>query len=128
MADARKVITDRIQRDNPTYATYTYPKGAPDGFTTSRPVQVSAYRSGLTNAPSSLTHALTVELITGATDEDELDGHLDAVLESLQRIPGLTWTEATRTVFENKWQGYQVAVTVLTPHVYREAIASEGDN
>lgn len=124
--DIRQVIADQVQRDTPEFATYTCPKGAPDGFSASRPAQVSVFRAAITNAPTQLSHGLTVELITGTSDEDTLDDYLEAVLLSLQRVPGITWSEARRTTFDTKWAGYQISVTAVTPHIYREIIASEG--
>lgn len=122
----REIVAEKISADNPMFNVKAYPAEAPENFGSKRATQVSVFRTELTNGPSILIHEVAIELMVGKSDEDYLDESLDEVLLSIQRIPGLTWSSATRTVFDDKYNGYRITLSAPTKNLYKEIVASEG--
>ena len=48
--------------------------------------------------------------------EDALDEDLELLIDALESIPidGLRWEGASRSVFQDRWQGYDVTTTITT--------------
>lgn len=123
MSSVREQVAAQIKADNSTYIVKPELVGVPDNLIG---VQVAVFRTELTHTANTLTHECRIELMIGKTDEGLLDEVLDNVLLSLQRIQGLTWSSASRTVFDDKYHGYQITLTANSSNIYREIVSSEG--
>lgn len=129
MSAVREKIADQIKADNSAYIVKAFPASPPDNLGAGK-VQVTVFRSTLTPEKNNLTHDLEIVVITGASNitlasEDALDAALDQILLSLERIPGVLWTSASREVFEEKFNGYKVTVQTQSPNVYKTLVREE---
>lgn len=63
-----------------------------------------------------LTLGLLVPELDPAKAEDALDDAIDVLIDALEAVafPGLLWSEATRVKFDDRFHGYDVAVTITT--------------
>lgn len=121
----RTHVADAIKADNPAFVVDPFPKVYPDNLATGR-TYVQVYRETLTRAPEALGHALKVVVFVAkqgsAQAEDDLEGALDAVLLTIERMDGVQWSEASRVVLADAWNAYEVSVTVSSNNAYRSAI------
>lgn len=129
MSAVREKIADQIKSDNSAFIVKAFPASPPDNLGAGK-VLVTVYRSALNPDKTNLTHDLEIVVITGAAtitlaSEDALDSALDQILLSLERVPGVLWTSASREVFEEKFQGYKVAVQTHSPNVYKNLVREE---
>jgi hypothetical protein len=124
----RQIIADQIKADNPDFIVKAFPASAPDNLGKGK-AQVSVYRESLKPNQNSLESSLAIEIMTNAgitiAAEDDLDSVLDQVILSIERIPGVLWTDAARTDFEDKYFGYKVTVTLSSPNVYKTIVREE---
>lgn len=128
MSTHRQIIADQVKADSPDFIVKAFPASAPDNLGKGK-AQVSVYRESIKPNQNSLESSLTVEIMTNAgttiAAEDELDTVLDQVIFSIERIPGVLWTDATRTNFDEKFFGYKVTVTLASPNVYKSIVRDE---
>lgn len=132
MTTHRQLIADQISADDPDIIVNAFPASAPTGIPTGKAF-VSVYRESIKPIQNSLESSLTVEIMTNAgttiAAEDELDAVLNSVLLSIERIPGVVWTEAVRTNFDEKYFGYKVTVSIPnSPNVYKNIVRSESES
>lgn len=124
----RQIIADQIKADTPAFIVKPFPASAPDNLAKGK-AQVSVYRQSIKPNQNSLESSLTVEIMTNAgtaiSFEDDLEAALDQVILSIERIPGVLWTEAVRTIFDEKFFGYQVTVSLSSPNVYKSLVREE---
>jgi len=92
---------------------------------TDRPV-VMLHRSKVARNPESsryLDHSVTAHVLVaetlGEAAEDAADAALEAVLDALEGMGWLDWTEAERTPYAN-FTGYQITLTASKPHTLGE--------
>lgn len=127
-ASIREQIADQIKADNPGFIVKPFPADTPDNLGKEK-AQVSVYRETLTAAGINMEHKLAIEIITGLRESkeasDHLEGTLDLVLTSLERIPGILWSSADYVIFDEKFQGYKVTVTATSPNVYKNIVRNE---
>lgn len=127
-ASIREQIADQIKDDNPSFNVKAYPADSPENLGRDK-AQVSVYREALTANGTSMEHKLAIEIITGYRESkeasDHLDGTLDLVLTSIERLPGILWTSADYVIFDEKFQGYKVTVTASSPNYYKNIVRSE---
>ncbi len=129
MSTPRQTLAEQITADNPAWTVLPYP---------SVPAQVargkavcSVWRGEVnpTTPRAGLTHAVTVNVYcsaTGKSAEDELDDFLDAVMLSIERVPGFKFEGATRQTFANDTvAGWQIQLTATSENVYRTEILKE---
>lgn len=88
-----------------------------DGLEPDQPVVMVGTASLTPHAVIGLrTYALRVLLVEPSTDpgdaDDALDSRLDVLLDALDDIPLLAWTNAERATFADSWPAYEVTVTV----------------
>jgi len=128
MSTHRQIIADQIKADNPQFAVVAFPNSAPTTVRTGS-AYVSVFRESIKPNQNSLESSLKVQVICNAgttiASEDDLDAALDQVILSIERIPGVLWTEATRAVFDEKYFGYELAVTLSSPNVYKNIVRDE---
>ena len=128
MTTHRQIIADQIKADNPDFIVKAFPVQAPDNLGKGKP-QVIVYRESIKPNQNSLESTLKVQVICNAgytiAAEDELDAALDQVILSIERIGGVLWTEATRAEFDEKYFGYELAVTLSSPNVYKSIVREE---
>lgn len=126
---ARQQLAAKIELDNPSITAYPYIM-QPENVTLGRPV-ASVYRSTLANATQSnvLRHDVTIDLFVALTDgaeaEAEAEDALDAVLLTLQRTPGVTWSEARRVNFGEAFAGYTITASQYSRDHYLQAVLAE---
>lgn len=119
----RQIVADKIKADNPTFTVKAFPVSVPEG-TPTKP-WVSVYRESVANAPqlAALTESLKVLVITPKANTDiaetELEDALDAVLTTVQAIPGVQWSSAERATFADKFIGYEIDLTANTENPYK---------
>lgn len=96
---------------------------------------VSLWRSDMSPGSNSLelSHDVTINLYgaktAGDAVEDDLDGLLDALMVTLQRLNRYTWSKASRIAWnDGTLAGWQITGTVSSPNIYREAIIKEREN
>ena len=123
MSTAREQVADAIKAAHPLWDVRPYPH-VPKQVSPRRPV-VSVFRTDLEPAEGgTLRHALTLNLYgaasTGAGAEDELDANLDLVMLTLQAMPGVVFTTASRQTFEETIAGWQVTCHVKSVNVYKQ--------
>lgn len=128
MATPRTTVAAQLMADHPTHKVYAYPY-AP---TEVRANVIAVWRTDMAQHPTSpklLRHSLTINAYGKATLEEraeaELDDLLDDIMLSLQRIEGVTFTSAERTVYADNFQGWTVKVTADSPNVYTETVLTE---
>ena len=129
MATPRTTIADQLRADHPDHKVYAYPY-APSEV---RANVIAVWRTDVNPHPNSanyLRHSLTINAYGAATLEEraeaELDDLLDDILLSLQRVDGVTFTSAERTVYAESFQGWTVKATADSPNVYKSTVLSEG--
>ena len=123
MSTIRQQIADQIKADNAAFVVDTYPRSYPENLRAGG-TYVQVYREAIRHTSED---ALTVDLKAvvlvakqdGPKAEDDLEGALDQVLLSVERFPGASWSEATRVVLGDKWNAYEVSVTVGINNAYR---------
>lgn len=125
----RGQVAAQIKTDNAAYAVKSHPVASPDHIGANK-VHVSVFRANLTRATAqSLAHNLTIEVMIGESDseaaEDKLDVALDNVLLSLERVNGVTWTTADRTIFDDKFIGYSITLSCTSANVYKQIVLEE---
>lgn len=127
---ARGYVADQVKADQARWIVHPYPM-TPDNVTKDRPV-VSVWRGDLVPGSSAfnLRHNLTIHLYGAKTAkgaaETELDGLLDELMLSLQRLALFTWTNAERAQFANNTiSGWIVTGHIETPNIYKSAITEE---
>jgi hypothetical protein len=91
-----------------------------------RPMVV-VFRGEVDQGQDNLVHSFTVQVMApqGVPDqdtEDALDGLLDTVLTALRRLDVVAWSKATRKVFLDAFQGWEIEVTWASVDVYKQAI------
>jgi hypothetical protein len=130
MATARNIIADAIKADNPPFIVRNFPE-LPENVPTGK-AHVSVWRDEVKTvdkAPNVLEHPLVIQVISSVTSgsaaEDAADDALDAVLLSLQRIEGLTWTSAERMDFAEAFVGYKISASVFSENVYLSQVLKE---
>lgn len=129
MSTPRETVAARFILDHPTYKVYAYPH-APSEV---RSPVIAVWRTDVDphpQTPALLRHALTVQAYIGPAlgekAEATLDTLLDAVLLSLQRLPGVSVTGSERTIFQDAFQGWTVKCYADSPNVYKQQILTEG--
>jgi len=126
---ARQRIAALIERDNPNIKAYPW-VFLPEQVTLGQPV-ASVYRSKLSNATQAnvLRHDVTIDLYVALTDglgaEAEAEDALDAVLLTLQRAAGVTWSEAERVNFGEDFAGYKITTSMVSKDQYLQAVLAE---
>lgn len=128
MATPRQTLAAQLIADYPGHKVYAYPY-APAEI---RANVIAVWRTDMAPHPTSpklLRHSLTINAYGKATLEEraeaELDDLLDDIMLSLQRIDGVTFTSAERTVYADNFQGWTVKVTADSPNVYAATIIEE---
>jgi hypothetical protein len=115
-------VADKIEADNPAFTVKAFPVAVPENLAK---VFVSVYRESVANAPqlAALTESIKVLVIApkANTDiaENELETALDAVLTTVQAIPGIQWSSAERATFAEKFIGYEISLTANTENPYK---------
>lgn len=129
----RQDIAAQIKVDSPRWLVCDYPF-TPSTVAARRPV-VSVFRPELGPGakPQTLKHELTINLYgdatAGAKAEALLDDYLDAVMLSLERVPGFKFDKATRMTYRDETiAGWQITGAVVSPNVYRAAVLTERSN
>lgn len=127
MATPRTTVADQIKLDNATFIVADYPT-LPENLGKAR-VHVAVWRTDIKSVPETpnvLEHPLTIQVVvpvtSGAIAESAADDALDAVLLSLQRIEGLSWSTAERSNFDDAFVGYQITASVFSSNIYRTAV------
>lgn len=126
---ARQRIAALIERDNPNITAHPHVM-QPEQVTLGNPV-ASVYRSKLSNAAQSnvLRHDVTIDLYVALTDgpgaEAEAEDALDAVLLTIQRAAGVTWTEADRVNFGEEFAGYKITTSMVSKDQYLQTVLAE---
>jgi hypothetical protein len=126
----RETLAAAILTDNPAWTVRAYPwtpRQVAKGD-----VAVCVWRASLAPRPGTdleLAHELTINVYLPKTDGDgaeaEGDEALDELLLTLQRIPGVAWSKAERTVFDNVISGWQITAAVNSKNYYRQAVLAE---
>ena len=134
MATPRQTVADQLRADNETFKVYAFPYF---------PAQVgernviAVWRTDIAPSPDSpnlLRHSLQLQAMVGPALEEKAeaagDDLLDAVLLSLQRVPGVGGVSAERTVFGDEergtFQGWLIKCHADSPNVYKSTVLSEG--
>lgn len=124
----RDDIEAQIKADNPNFIVKKFPDLYPENLGQGR-TYVQIYRTDLEKGSPKLTHAMKVTVIVALQDgnaaEDALEGALDQVLLSLQRMQTVNWTKASRAVVANKWNAYEIDVTAISADPYKAQVLSE---
>jgi len=129
---AREQLAAKIMEDAPHITAYPWVM-EPENVTKGKPV-ASVYRANLNNGPQAnvLRHDLTIDLYVSLTDgpeaEAEAEDALDEVLLALQRMPGVTWTDAKRVSFGNPapvFAGYSISVSRVSKDHYLTTVLAE---
>jgi hypothetical protein len=125
---ARVVVANQIKADNEgmDVKPYGYVPANVKGAAV-----VSVWRTDLTPATTSLNlvHDLTVNVYgsktAGEAVEEEMDGLLDLVMKSLQRLTSFTFRSASRTVWTGNVSGWQITGQMESPNIYSSAVRAE---
>lgn len=131
MTTARGMVAAQIRQDHSSWDVRAYPH-VPTNVTTKKPV-VAVWRTDLTPASNStkLRHPVTVNLYgsktAGEAVEEELDGLLDEVMLSLQRLDQFTWTDASRTTWTGNVSGWQITGYLEPLNTYSSIVRAERD-
>lgn len=126
----RGLVAEQIATDNTDFIVLPYGASAPDNLGAGKS-WVSVYRTDVKphTLANVLTHSITIDCITGATHaeaaEDAADDVLYGVLFSLQRIDEVEFVSATRTVFDEKFLGYQILCEVHAANIFRSTVLEE---
>lgn len=120
----RQIIADQIKTDNPNFIVDQYPHSYPDNLGRGR-TYVQVTRTSLERTAKDLVHHMEIVVMVakqeGDKAEDDLEGSLDDVLLSLERL-GLPWSDATRITLHDKWNAYAVSVDVPSDNIYKTAV------
>lgn len=126
----RQDVAAQIRADCPKWIVTDYPF-TPGTVSARRPV-VSVFRPelGAGDKAYSLRHGLEVNLYgdatAGAKAEALLDGYLDEVMLSLERVGGFKFDKATRMSYRDETiAGWQITGSVTSNNVYRAAVQAE---
>lgn len=135
MSTPRQILADQIIEDHTLkgYKVYPYPYFPSE---VRKPV-IAVWRTDLSpnaESPNFLVHPLLVQIYGGKTVgeavEDELEAALDDVMLSLQRVEGITFDGAERTVFgteeTGQFQGWAIKCHGDSKNVYKSQVLSEG--
>lgn len=126
---ARQQIAAQIELDNENITAHPYIM-VPENVSLGAPV-CSVYRSTLDNASQAnvLRHDLTIDIFTSLTDgagaEVEAEDALDAVLLTLQRMAGVTWSDAKRVNFGTNFAGYTISASKFSKDHYLQTVLAE---
>lgn len=126
---ARQQIAAKIMEDHAGITAYPWVM-QPEQVTLGKPV-ASVYRDTLANQAQAnvLRHDVTIDLYIGLTDgaeaEAEAEDALDQVLTTLQRMPGVTWTEAKRVTFGTDFAGYSISASKFSKDHYLQTVLAE---
>ena len=130
MTTARGMIADQIRQDHTSWDVRAYGY-LPGNVSLKKPV-VAVWRTDLRPGSSSLkmAHALTINLYgsktAGEDVEEELDGLLDDLMLSLQRVDQFRFTEAARTTW-GQLSGWQVTGAMEPDNPYPSIVRKERD-
>ncbi len=122
-SSARGQIAHALQTEHPTWVVKAFPF-TPENVARGKPV-ISVFRPTLSRntLANVLDHALTITIFAASVDnnkaEDELDDTLDALLLTLQGVPGFTWSTCERQNFKNEIAGIQISATIRSRDIYR---------
>jgi hypothetical protein len=129
MTTPRTLLAEQFTTDHPAHKVYAYPY-APKEI---RANVIAVWRTDVGPHPTAaglLRHSLVINAYAGATIEEraeaELDDLLDDVLLSLQRVDGVTFDTAERSVFAESFQGWTVKCHCDSPNVYKSQVLTEG--
>lgn len=131
MTTARSLVAAQLRTDHAAWDVRAYGY-FPGNVTTKKPV-VSVWRTDLRPGSNSLklTHDLTVNLYgsktAGEDVEEELDGLLDALMLSLQRIDPFRFVTAARTTW-GQLSGWQVTGYMEPDNPYAPLVRAERSN
>lgn len=124
---ARVVLAEQIRKDHERMHVCAWPY-LPEQVTPGHPV-VSVYREKMLRQGAVLEHQVKLDIFVSLTDGDlaeaEAEDALDDVCLSLQRIAGLTWSEATRVTFADDFAGYTISGVMHSADIYKQEIAAE---
>ena len=127
-ATARGLVAAQIRQDQPTWDVRAYGY-IPGNVSPRRPV-VAVWRTDMAPSATSLTlrHALTINLYgsktAGEEVEEEMDGLLDELMLSLQRLQPFTWEAAARTVW-GQLSGWQITGYMEPNNPYPALVRAE---
>jgi hypothetical protein len=128
MATPRQILADQFTADHSGHKVYAYPYAPAEV----RANVIAVWRTDVNPHPASpklLRHALTINAYGAATLEEkaeaELDDLLDDIMLSLQRIEGVTFVSAERTVYAENFQGWTIKATADSPNVYTATVLTE---
>lgn len=106
----RLEVAAALRTDLPDFLVIGYPR-TPDAVT--RPT-VAVWQTVVRPVGDRWEVELDLWVLTGqedpATADDVLDDALDAVIDALTKMPGLTWDQAERLVLDDKYQGYKITL------------------
>jgi hypothetical protein len=130
-APIRVQVAQQLRKDLAAWDIRPYPY-IPPNVTTKKPV-VAVWRPDLNPGATSLVlrHNVTVNLYgsktAGEAVEMELDGLLDQVLLSLQRMTNLTWEAASRTTWTGNVSGWQITGYMEPLNNYASTVRQESE-
>lgn len=129
-APVRVQVAQQLRQDLPKWDVRSYPYFPPN-VSTRKPV-VAVWRPDILPGDNStqLRHPVTVNLYGSKTEgeavENELDGLLDLVLLSLQRMDRLEWESAARTTW-GQLTGWQITGHMKTNNIYASTVRAESE-
>jgi len=122
----------QVQGDNAGWIVKDYPT-KPSQVTKGK-TAVSVFRSSILPAANrtGLDHELKVNVFVGPTEgpaaADALREALDGVMLSIERYAGGSFKRADLKVFEDKFLGWDIDVTVTSDNIYRSTVIQERSN
>jgi hypothetical protein len=123
----RQIVAAQIQTDNTSFTVKDFPTTP----TEVRDPYIVVWRSDVEEAetPLALKHTLTINAYgartVGAEAEAALDDLLDALMISLQRIPGFVLDKAERSTFADTFHGWKITGHVHTENYPRSTVIGE---
>lgn len=129
-ATARGLVAAQLRTDHKSWDVRSYGY-VPGNVTPKKPV-ASVWRTDLSPTTNSLNlrHSLVINLYgsktAGEAVEEELDGLLDELMLSLQRLDSFTWETAARTVW-GQLSGWQVTGYMEPLNPYSSIVRAERD-
>lgn len=131
MTSIRDQLADKIKADWPATPGVDVTSWAVEPDELNRPLVV-VFREVVDQAPGggTLIHRFTIQIYSQAGNltrkaEDVLDGYLDNVLLSLRRLDVVAFEKATRKVFLEKFQGWEVEATWTSVDYYKTTVTNE---
>lgn len=122
---ARSYLGDAVQAALPEWKVETAP-AEPGQVRRGKPF-LAIWRATLSPGDSvfNLTHAMELDLYGAKTEndadtEEELEGHLDALLTVLESLELFQFREAERMTFKGSFQGYKITGSITTENIYRK--------